>query len=259
MGCAPWPTRPTRFIFRRTLRRSLHSRRQTRSQIHLLAATGASQVIGADGLANSRSPVVQQSGYIARNGPNGTGVTIAVLDSGIYGGDGLRSDLRSLTNTSSSRVIYRKNFVSDEPLNEQQLRGGYDPYGHGTHVAAVAAGTGIDSMRMTSAGASFAGMAFNASLIDLRVISSDGTGRVSDTIAALQWIVTNRQAFNIRVANLSIGSLVTDSYLRDPLCRAAEAAVAAGVAVVVAAGISARTPRGAPSTARYSRRAITPQ
>ena len=209
---------------------------ETGSQIHLLATTGASQVIGADGLANNRSSVVQQSGYIARTGVNGSGVTIAVLDSGIYGGDGLHSDLRSLTNSSSSRVIYRRNFVSEEPLSEQQLRVGYDPYGHGTHVAAVAAGAGLDSMRMTGGAATFAGMAFNANLIDLRVIRSDGMGRVSDTIAALQWVVANRQTFNIRVANLSIGALVTDSYLRDPLCRAAESAVASGVAVVVAAG-----------------------
>ena len=49
------------------------------NQIHLIATTGASQVIGADGLANNRSSVVQQSGYIARAGVNGSGVTIAVL------------------------------------------------------------------------------------------------------------------------------------------------------------------------------------
>src|SRR5216684_3778586 len=88
------------------------------------------------------------------SGLNGTGVGIAVIDSGIYS----HPDLRNAW--GQSRVVYRKSFAS----------GGvqYDDYGHGTHVAGILAGNGSSSS-MPGSLHLLKGKAKNANLIDLRV------------------------------------------------------------------------------------------
>src|SRR5439155_25999132 len=106
----------------------------------------------------------------------------------------------------------------------------YDDYGHGTHVAGIIAGNGFDS------NGARAGVAPNARVIALKVLDRDGRGRISDVIAALDYVVANKTALNIRVVNLSVATGVYESYLFDPLTIAAQRAVSAGVVVVAAAG-----------------------
>jgi serine protease AprX len=103
-------------------------------------------------------------------------------------------------------------------------------YGHGTHVAGIIAGSGYDS-----AGAR-AGMAPGAHLIGLKVLDADGQGYISDVIAAFDYAITIRDAYNIRVINLSVASGVFETYYRDPLTLAAKRAYDAGIVVVAAAG-----------------------
>src|SRR6185369_9131263 len=105
-----------------------------------------------------------------------------------------------------------------------------DPYGHGTHVASIAAGNG----RISSA--EFTGIAPNANLVNLRVLNSTGTGNVSSVLSALDWVLSNRTRYNIRVVNMSLGAPAIDSYTYDPVCRAVRKVVDAGIAVVAAAG-----------------------
>src|SRR5207237_4369229 len=76
----------------------------------------------------------------------------------------------------------------------------YDDSGHGTHVAGIIAGNGFDS------GGLKAGMAPNASLVSLKVLDANGKGNISHIIAALDWVVANKDAYNIRVVNLSAGA-----------------------------------------------------
>ncbi|MEN9418338.1 MAG: hypothetical protein RI988_1958, partial [Pseudomonadota bacterium] len=107
-----------------------------------------------------------------------------------------------------------------------------DPYGHGTHVATAAAGAAIAS------GVQSGGLAPGARLFDVRVLDEGGSGEMADVLAGLDWVIqrARHSAFNIRVANLSLGASSTDSYLVDPLARAARTAVATGITVVAAAG-----------------------
>src|SRR6266849_4986413 len=65
------------------------------------------------------------------SGLDGTGVGIAIIDSGVYS----HPDLTA-ANSSKSRVVYRQNFIGGVQ---------YDDYGHGTHVAGIAAGNGSSS------------------------------------------------------------------------------------------------------------------
>jgi Subtilase family len=80
----------------------------------------------------------------------------------------------------------------------------------------------------------------------LKVLDQNGRGVISNVIAALEWVVANKSAHNIRVANLSVGAAVTESYRTDPLTLAARQAVDAGVVVVTAAGNLGRNAAGQP-------------
>jgi subtilisin family serine protease len=113
-------------------------------------------------------------------------------------------------------------------VNGRSVR--YDDYGHGTHVAGIVAGNGLDSGGLRS------GVAPSARLIVLKVLDAAGRGRISDVIAALDYVVANASPLNIRVVNLSVATGVYESYDTDPLTLAARRAVEAGIVVVAAAG-----------------------
>jgi serine protease AprX len=161
---------------------------------------------------------------------NGTGIGIAIIDSGIIENRDLLGASSSALNTS--RVVYSQNFVPG-------LTNASDLYGHGTHVAGIAAANGNAS---TGSGyvKTFRGIAPNASLINLRVLDGKGAGTDSTVIAAIDRAIQLKSVYNIRVMNISLGRPVYESYRRDPLCQAVERAWTAGIVVVVAAGNEGR-------------------
>ncbi len=159
-------------------------------------------------------------------GLDGSGIGIAVIDSGVYNHD----DLQRADN-SGSRIVYSESFVpGDASAN--------DAYGHGTHVAGIIAGNGHDSQSGYSQ--QYTGLAPNANIINLRVLDANGAGADSQVIAAIQRAVELKDTYNIRVINLSLGRNVYESYTMDPLCQAVETAWQAGIVVVTAAGNSGR-------------------
>ena len=81
-------------------------------------------------------------------------------------------------------------------------------------------------------------------MLNLRVLDSAGHGNASNVIAALDWAVANKAAYNIRVINLSLGTPARDSYRVDPLCLAARRAVSAGIVVVTSAGNNGKDAAG---------------
>jgi serine protease AprX len=157
----------------------------------------------------------------------GTGVGVAILDSGIA------------THTAlDTRVAVHVNLVSDEP----GVTG--DPFGHGTHLAGIIGGNRTAATYVTPGFAG--GSAPSVKLIDVRVLGSRGSGRTSDVIAGIDWAIANRLVYNIRVINLSLGHAVTEPSLTDPLCQAVTRAVQARIVVSVSAGNYGLTSTGAP-------------
>jgi serine protease AprX len=138
--------------------------------------------------------------------------TIAVVDSGI---DANRADF-----DGGSRVAAQVNLSSMTPNSPGDGRG------HGTFVADIAAGS--------AAGVS--GAAPNAKLVSLDVMNDAGLARTSDVIAACDWILANKAAYNIRVANFSLHSGSQNHFYNDPLDRAVEKLWFNNVFVVAAAG-----------------------
>ena len=164
--------------------------------------------------------VRQQLGY------DGSGVGIAVIDSGITGWHDDLSD-----GQGGQRVARFVDFVNG-------AASAYDDYGHGTHVAGIIAGNGADS------GGARTGIAPRSSLIVLKALDGSGRGRVSDVIAAIEYAIAEREALNIRVINLSVAAAVYESIETDPLALATERAVRSGIVVVAAAGNNGSSPEG---------------
>ena len=162
-------------------------------------------------------------------GYDGTGVGVAIIDSGITP---WHDDLMG-AGLGGQKVVKFVDLVGLQPLP-------YDDNGHGTHVAGIVAGTGYDSY-----GAK-AGVAPGVHLVSLKVLDGMGAGYMSDVISALDWVVANHAAYNIRVINLSVGASVTESYDTDPLTLAAKRVVDAGVVLVAAAGNLGRNAQGQP-------------
>ena len=164
-------------------------------------------------------------------GLDGTGVGVAVIDSGVTAVGDLYWWIPS-NQTYGSRVVYSQNFVPGTTDSS-------DLYGHGTHVAGI-----IASQGWFSTGGNFThtfkGIAPNANIINLRVLDQNGAGTDSSVIAAIQTAISLKSTYNIRVINLSLGRQVYESYTVDPLCQAVEAAWSAGIVVVAAAGNQGR-------------------
>ena len=159
-------------------------------------------------------------------GWDGAGVTVAVIDSGISN----RPDLRNPV-TGQSRVVYNESFVPGTNASDQ--------YGHGRHVAGILAGNGTQSGGLSNP-AKIYGVAPSVKLVNLKVLDVNGRGQDSYVVAALQRAIALKDAYGIRIVNLSLGRPVFESYTQDPLCQAVEAAWQAGLIVVVAAGNSGR-------------------
>lgn len=120
-------------------------------------------------------------------GLDGTGVKVAVLDTGV---DQTHPDL-------AGQEITERNF-SESPDT-------VDRFGHGTHVASTVAGTGA------KADGRFKGVAPGARLLDAKVLDDRGGGLDSGVIAGMEWAV----AQGADVVNLSLGG--TDTPGIDPL------------------------------------------
>lgn len=161
-------------------------------------------------------------------GYNGSGIGVAVVDSGITAWHD------DLTDDGSAQRVHR--FV--DLVNGIGIA--YDDYGHGTHVAGIVAGNGFDSSGARS------GIAPAAHLIVMKVLDRSGRGHISNVIAALDDVMANRHVHNVRIVNLSIATGVYESYNTDPLTLAARHAVEAGIVVVAASGNYGRDRDGRP-------------
>jgi subtilisin family serine protease len=70
----------------------------------------------------------------------------------------------------------------------------------------------------------------------VRILGDQGFGTYADVIEGIQFVVANKETYNIRVMNLSLSAYATVPYFVDPLNRAVGRAWANGLVVVAAAG-----------------------
>ncbi|MCC5575533.1 S8 family serine peptidase [Microtetraspora sp. AC03309] len=143
-------------------------------------------------------------------GFDGTGTTVAVLDTGV---DATHPDL-------AGKIAESRSFVPDQEVT--------DGHGHGTHVAATVAGSGAAS------GGSRKGVAPGARLVIGKVLGDSGSGSSSDIIAGMEWATTEAKA---KIVSMSLGGTPTDG--TDPLSQAVDyLSASTGALFVIAAGNS---------------------
>jgi serine protease AprX len=159
-------------------------------------------------------PLEVNADQVWQQGITGSGVTVAVLDSGVAAD----ADLVQPAN----RILASVNFAD--------VRTTGDPGGHGTHIAGIIAGNGFRS------GGEFVGIAPQANVVDVRVLGTTGSGRISSVVRGIEWVIAHRAVYNIRVINLSFGARANLSYRADPMASAVEIAWRHGLVVVAAAG-----------------------
>jgi serine protease AprX len=165
-----------------------------------------------------------QAGY------TGAGVDVAVIDTGVSPVEGL---------ATPGKILYGPDLSLESQAPD--LRN-LDTNGHGTFMAGLIAGkdSGLQQPYAVASPSVYRGMAPDARIVSVKVGVADGGVDVSQVIAAIDWVVQNRNSngLNIRVLNIAYGTNTTQSYLVDPLAYAAEQAWKHGIVVVAAAGNS---------------------
>ena len=181
-------------------------------------ATKANLTFGA---AATASAVTNLEAFKTANPTiDGSGTTIAVLDTGIdldhpfFGadtnGDGV-----------SDNIVASADFHGDG-------NGAQDSDTHGTHVAGIA----------MSSDATFPGAAPGANVAAIQVLGANG-GSFSGIEAGLQWVLDNRETYNITSVNMSLGASDNSSSTQlSSLSDEIAALKSQGVITFVAAGNS---------------------
>ena len=168
-------------------------------------------------------------------GYEGEGMTVAIIDTGV-------APHYDLTRPSN-RIVGFKDLVNNKNIP-------YDDNGHGTHVAGIIAGNGSSSKGR------YVGIAPKANILAVKALDENGGGASSNIVEAISYIIETKDKYNTKVINLSIGTPANNVCEKDPLCRAVEKAVQAGLIVVVAAGNSGPE-RGTILSPGTSKNAIT--
>jgi subtilisin family serine protease len=177
-----------------------------------------------------------------RNGVTGQGITVAVIDSGLWDHPALTMNTRG-----KPRVLARYDAISDK-LGEEV----FDASGHGTHMTSVIAHSGPVTRAGVPTGA-YKGVAPDVNVVSVKAFDVEGQGDFLDIVRAVQWVVDNRERYNIRVLNLSFAARPRWYYWLDPINQAIMHAWANGITVVAAAGNEGPDPMsiGSPGNLPY--------
>ena len=147
------------------------------------------------------APEVWKAGY------DGTGVKVAVLDTGVDTG---HPDL-------AGKIAGSESFVPDETVQ--------DGFGHGTHVASTIVGSGAAS------NGRFKGVAPGAQLLVGKVLDNTGSGQASWIIAGMEWAAHS----GAKIVSMSLGG--TASGASDVLSETVDdLSASTGTLFVIAAG-----------------------
>lgn len=163
----------------------------------------------------------------------GKGIGVAVLDTGCFPHEDLSNRIAAFCDMVQRRT---------EP---------YDDNGHGTHVCGIIGGSGC------ACDGTYCGVAPGCHLIPVKVLDRRGNGYASDVLSGLRWIRENRDVYNIRIVNISVGSFSRRNMSENSaLVRGVNETWDAGLVVVVAAGnMGPKT--GTITTPGISRKVIT--
>lgn len=156
--------------------------------------------------------------YAYKIGLSGQNVTVAVMDTGIA----QHVDF-------DRRILVFRDFCN-------RREGLYDDNGHGTHVAGIIAGSG-EMSKDRQGFRVYSGVAPRANLIMLKVLDEKGNGNTAKVLEGIEWLARNREKYNIRLLNISVGMLPSAGQKeQQELLAAVDDLWDRGIMVVAAAG-----------------------
>ncbi|MCP4416149.1 MAG: S8 family serine peptidase [Chloroflexi bacterium] len=174
----------------------------------------------------------------------GQGVGVAILDTGFMGRAALMHDFEKYMTCSGMdcRDYHCDSCVLRVPVVNDIIWGGivdepedlkrYPDYsGHGSHIAGI-----IGNSLVNNENGQRNGIAPLVNIIPVITFNADGSGSYADLIAGIDWIVANKDTYNIRVINASFNAPPNSYYWEDPLNQAIMKAWQAGIVVVASAG-----------------------
>ncbi|MDQ1660933.1 MAG: serine protease AprX [Blastococcus sp.] len=188
------------------------------------ASLGYDSVADKGSLYNIAEVVGAHDAY--QRGLTGKGVGVALIDTGVAPVAGL----------TSGNVVDGPDLSFD---SQNPALAHVDGFGHGTHLASIIAGrdaAGTASSYLDPA--HFAGIAPDATLVNVKVGAANGAVDITQVIAGIDWVVEHSRdnGLNIRVINLAYGTDSTQNSSVDPLAYAVENAWKHGIVVVAAGG-----------------------
>lgn len=173
----------------------------------LVTSTSGSFPITAQGIEVKKYIGLNNSGYSELSGSN---ITVAIIDSG----------LEVNNHFQKKRLLAFKDFVNG---NKEY----YDDNGHGTFIAGI---IGADN--------GIIGIAPKSNFVILKVLDKDGKTDEERLLSAFKWISVNKQKYNIKLVNVSIGvenklDLVSSN---DPILTILSTLKRQGILVICSAG-----------------------
>ncbi len=157
-------------------------------------------------------PASTGASQLVARGTTGSGVRVAVLDTGVARLPDFAGRLVDGVDLSGEGNPFQ------------------DSFGHGTFVAGLIAGNGASS------GGQYMGEAPGADVVSVKVAGSSGSTDMASVILGVGWVVDHHASDRIGVLNMSLGAMPFTSTVLNPLDMAVEVAWRSGVAVVASAG-----------------------
>ncbi len=156
-------------------------------------------------------------------GLTGRGVHVATIDTGV---DLAHPDL-------SDDILAQKCFTQGECKPGDTFEGdnAQDENGHGTHIAGIITGRGVDAP---------IGFAPDAKIVAVRVVGEQTGGALSDIVAGLDWVRGRAADLDISIVNISLGTYA----VYPGVCDAQEPALADAVGQLTGSGVTIFTSSG---------------
>ncbi len=104
----------------------------------------------------------------------------------------------------------------------------YDNNGHGTHIAGIIAGTGNSCKGVCAFN--------NVNIVAVKGLNHRGGGSINQVVRGIEYLINNKDKYNIRIINISIGGDKNEYLKYKPLIDIVEEAWDRGILVCVAAG-----------------------
>ena len=192
----------------------------------MIELDGIMTIANADARAGHGVDIAfEETGY------DGSGTTVAIIDTGLDGNHLGLDDQDDDPETNDPKILGFYDAVNDAG-NTNGTTWPYDDHGHGTHCGGTTAGTGAPTFEHP-------GMAPQAHLVGVKVLSGDGSGSFAGVMAGMQWTIDTMHQYNTRIASMSLGgpgAIEWTSSEEDSVNRQANEMVRAGIALYIAAG-----------------------